>query len=323
MNINKTEITSTIKNRAFSIRTRTWTLTLVIIATLAFSMLVTITTKHKIDVVDFVLIAVLQILTHTIYFPDGEIFGAKNPSFIANRQSYNEKATAINQQKKIKRLREYCKVEFEERKKRYILNMCGVLDITLEELEILKQKSEDEIKHLESYEFTYIDPETKEEKSKLIFFSKAKRKKLYDLIFKKLPIEPNHPETIMSAVENNGNHAIKDGSVSYKARAYVKKILQAVVVGGILAYIGYTVRDGIGIAQIMRIFMYLTGLFSTAVLAFSSGETCTKVHKSRFYVELINFIDGFNEWDSENYKQDTDILKEEKKPEEETEEEDE
>ena len=115
----------------------------------------------------------------------------------------------------------------------------------------------------------------------------------------------------MSAVENNGNQAIKDGSIAYKARSYVRKFLQAVVIGGVFAYIGYTMRDGVGIPQIMQTLMYLTALFSTAVIAFSSGETCSKVYKSRFYIQLVNFIDSFNEWDSETYKAD-DILKEQK-----------
>jgi hypothetical protein len=44
--------------------------------------------------------------------------------------------------------------------------------------------------------------------------------------------------------------------------------------------------------------MYLTAFFSTAVLGFSSGENCSKIYKSRFYVDLVNFIDGFNEWDN-------------------------
>ena len=125
---------------------------------------------------------------------------------------------------------------------------------------------------------------------------KNKKKKLYNLIFKQLPVEPNHPETIMSAIENNGTKAVKDGSVAYKTHSYIRKILQAVVIGGIFAYIGYTVRDGIGIAEIVQIFMYLTSLFSAAVMSFSSGETCSKVYKSHFYVDLVNFIDGFNEW---------------------------
>lgn len=311
--MNRQELNNEIKDRASNIRLRTWTLTLAIIVTLSFTILVTITTKQEMSVIDFVLLCFIQIITHCLYFPDGEIYGQKNTTYQENRQSYNDKATAINENKKIKRLRKYCKIEFEERKERYILNECGALDITLEELNILKQKSEEEIKKLKSYEFTYIDPLTKEEKSKLIFFTRAKRKKLYNLIFKKLPIEQNYPETIMSAVENNGNKAIKDGSISFKAHSYIRKILQAVVIGGVFAYIGYTVRDGIGIAEIMQIMMYLTALFSTAVLAYSSGETCSKVYKNRFYLELANFIDSFNEWDAIEFSGNEEILKEEKK----------
>ena len=110
-------------------------------------------------------------------------------------------------------------------------------------------------------------------------------------------------EIIKSLVENNGNKAIKDGSISYKAQSYIRKILTAVVVGGIFAYIGYTLRDGFGFAQVVQICMYITTLFTTAVMAFTSGETCSKVHKSHFYLDLANFIDGFNEWNSKTNKE--------------------
>ena len=141
-----------------------------------------------------------------------------------------------------------------------------------------------------------------EEKGRLIFFSKHKRKILYNLIFKPIPVEKNYPETIMSAVENNGNKAIRDGSISYKSHSYIRKILMAVVVGGIFAYIGYTLRDGFGFTQVVQICMYITTLFTTAVMAFTSGEICSKVHKSHFYLDLANFLDSFNEWNSKQPK---------------------
>lgn len=292
-----------IKDKASTIRLRTWTLTLAIIVTLVFYFIVQVSTKQSINPVDFVFLCIVQIITHCLYFPDGDLYGQKNQSFISNKSAYNEKASAINQQKKIAKLRKYCQIEFEERKQRYILNECGAIDITLEELAVLKQLNEKEIKNLKKYEFEYLEVKndgTTEKNSKLVFFSRIKRKKLYNLIFKALPVEPNHPETIMSAVENNGAKAIRDGSISYKTQSYIRKIFTAVIIGGIFAYIGYTVRDGIGIAEIVQILMYLTSLFSTAVLSFTSGESCSKVYKSRFYVELVNFIDGFNEWDSQN-----------------------
>lgn len=289
------------KQRVETIRLRTWTLTLAILISLALYLLVNVTTRQSINWIDFVLLCTMQIIVHSLYFPDGDLFGQKDTAFISNKSAYNEKASEINEKKEIANLRKYCNYEFEERKERYILNQCGLIGITLEELDVLKQKSEKDILELEKFETKEIV--NGEEKSRLIFFSKHKRKILYDLIFKPLPVEKNHPETIMSAVENNGNKAIKDGSISYKAQSYIRKILTAVVVGGIFAYIGYTLRDGFGFAQVVQICMYVTTLFTTAVMAFTSGETCSKVHKSHFYLDLANFIDGFNEWNSKTNKE--------------------
>lgn len=289
------------KQRVETIRLRTWTLTLAILISLALYLLVNVTTRQSINWIDFVLLCTMQIIVHSLYFPDGDLFGQKDSAFISNKSAYNEKASEINEKKEIANLRKYCNYEFEERKERYILNQCGLIGITLEELDVLKQKSEKDILELEKFETKEIV--NGEEKSRLMFFSKHKRKILYDLIFKPLPVEKNHPETIMSAVENNGNRAIKDGSISYKAQSYIRKILTAVVVGGIFAYIGYTLRDGFGFAQVVQICMYVTTLFTTAVMAFTSGETCSKVHKSHFYLDLANFIDGFNEWNSKTNKE--------------------
>lgn len=275
------------KTRLHTIRLRTWTLTLVIVIALVFYFLVTIVTREGINWVDFILLCVMQIITHSLYFPDGDIFGQKDKAYQANKKSYNEKAESINRDKKIARLREYCKVEYEERKRRYIQNECDIIGITLEELELLKKKTESEIKTIESF---------KVNDALTIHFSKFKRRRLYALIFKKIPVEENLPETIMSAIEINTNKAIRDGSIVYRYASFIKKAFKAIVVGGIFAYIGYTARNGIGLAEVVSVIMYLTTLFSTAVFAFGAGENCSKVHKSQFYLELSNFIDGFNEW---------------------------
>ena len=295
---NENKYVNAAKSRMATIRIRTWTLTLAIIVSLVFYLLVNVTTKQAINWIDFLLLCTVQIIVHSLYFPDGDLFGQKDTAFISNKKAYNEKATDINQNKEIAQLRKYCKYEFEQRKQRYILNVLGEIGITEEEYEKLKQKTEKEIKDMKTFETKEIIDG--EEKGRLIVFSKHKKKLLSNLLFKPLPVEENHPETIMSAVENDGNKAIKDGSISYKAHSYIRKILMAVVVGGIFAYIGYTVRDGFGWTEIVSICMYLTTLFTTAVMAFTSGETCSKVYKSHFYLNLANFIDGFNEW---NFKQ--------------------
>lgn len=299
MNLENDYVKAT-KNRVGTIRLRTWTLTLAILISLAIYILVNVTTRQSINWVDFALLCTMQIIVHSLYFPDGDLFGQKDNAFISNKNAYNQKASDINENKEIANLRKYCDFEYEERKERYILNQCSIIGITLEELEVLKQKPEKEILKIEKFETKEIVDG--EEKGRLIFFSKHKRKILYNLIFKTIPVEKNSPETIMSAVENNGNKAIRDGSISYKAHSYIRKIFTAVIIGGFFAYIGYTLRDGFGFAQVVQICMYITTLFTTAVMAFTSGETCSKVHKSHFYLDLANFIDGFNEWNTKQPK---------------------
>ena len=289
-----------VHDRLSSVRTRTWSITLSLIVMLIFFYIMNVTTKQAMSWIDFLMLSFVQVVAHSIYFPDGEIFGTKDETFTNNKNNYNDKANKINQEKKHERLRTYCDVDFEERKKRYVLNQLAIIGISFEEFKQLKSKPAEEIKTIKRFETTEIIDGEKIPKT--IQFGRKKRKILCDLIFKPLPVERNHMETIMSAVENDGTHAIKDTSVAYKRRNYLSKFLKAVLVGGILAYVAYTARDGIGLAEITAIIMCIGSLFITATLAFSAGEQCTRVYKNRFYLELGNFIDEFAEWDARTVK---------------------
>ena len=286
-----------ISDRASALRIRTYVMTISILITLVFYLFVNVTTKQAISWIDFVLLCVVQILIYSTYFPDGELFGARDTTFQQNKSAYNEKAVAVNEEHKIALLRDFCKVDFERRIKTYIENECGALGITLEELDQLRALDPDVVKKLKEFTFKYPTENPDKPDEKLVKFTRHKRKRIYNLLFKPIPVEENHAETIMSAIENNGQNAIKDTSVSFKTRSYIMKVIKAVIIGGLFAYIGYTLRDGIGIPEIVNICMYLTTIIANAVMAYTTGETCTKVYKNRFYVELANFIDEFREWE--------------------------
>lgn len=281
-----------VAKRALAVRTRTWSLTLVILITLGFYIAVNVTTRQSINPIDFALLCIMQVVVNALYFPDGEIFGQKSSVFVSNRETYNQKATQINQCGQFERLREYCEYEYEQRKKRYINTQCGFIGITLDELDELKTKPEEDIKKKKEWEFVHG------EKTITVRMSRAKRKILHALIFDPLPIEHNNPDTITSAVERDDKKSIKDKSKPYKRNKYVRVALGAVLIGGLFSYITYKLVEGFGIEQIVQICMYVTTMFSTAVRSFTDGETCSKVYKSQFYIDLINFIDGFNEWNA-------------------------
>lgn len=268
-----------------SIRARTWTITIAIIVCLLLYLMVSLV-KKEFDVLEFILMVFIQIVIHLAYFPDGELFGQKNETFINNRAMYNKKADIVNSNKAMGKLHEYCKYEFEVRKQNYIASMCSRAGITVEDLEIFKQKTKKELKKLTSIE---ID-------GRYITFAKYQIKIISNLIHKEIPVQENKASTIMSAIETNEDKAIKDESIAYRNTAHIKKISIALFLGGFFALIGYTLRQGFGWEQVASIAMYITTILTTAVLAFTSGETCTKVHKNNFYLRLINFLSSFFEW---------------------------
>lgn len=277
---------SKIKDRTATIRIRTWALTASIIISLVLYFLVNVGFSSKVNPVDLVFIATLQIVIHCLYFPDGELMGQNSPAFIQNKACYNEKASAINNNHKIGDLRTYCEANLAQRRQRYINNVCGTIGISAEEYAVAMRMSKKEL----------FKAEKIESNGNVFHLTYGRKRALSQLLYRQLPVEANNPETILSAVENDINKAIKDDSVGFKTRAYIKKIIMALVFGTFLAYISYSARDGIDISLVVKIATYITSMLTTAVTSYSKGEICQRVYKNKFYVDLSNFIDGFFEW---------------------------
>lgn len=271
------------------VRKRTWLITLIILITLVLYFLVVVGWGTQFNLIDFVFTCFISLTIYYTYFPDGEIFGSMDATFISNKEVYNTKATSVNNRRLIGRLREYCITEYKERCDRYVLNEIGRLGLEMEQYEALKKLDRKEFCELKQLEYN----------GKLIMLPRAKKRALMKLMWGTLPVEPNHPETVMSAISNSGNKSIHDSSKSYKTKEYVLKAVKSILIGGFLAYIGYTVKDGITLADIVKIFVYITNMITTAVMSYSAGETCTKVYKNKFYVDLSLFIDSFDEWNSQ------------------------
>ena len=282
----KKEFVGKVKSGTHTIRIRTWTLSVAIIGAIVLYFLVQVGFDSEVNLVDLLFLSTIQVVVHFLYFPDGDLFGQKAPVYVSNKNTYNDKATEITENGRVGKLREYCVVEYNRRRQLYIATVCGHIGIEVKDYERLMQLPQEEVKHLKSVETA----------GKTIYLTKKRRKWLYDLIFEPLPVETNDPETILSATEERFGAAVNDESVHYRKNQNVKRVIQSFVVGTALAYIGYTSRDGITLAVIVKTVVNLVSVFTTAVMSFSRGETCSSVYRNRFYVKLSNFIDGFNEW---------------------------
>ena len=282
----KKDFVGKVKNGSSTIRLRTWTLSVAIIGAIILYFLVQVGFDNEVNFVDLLFLSTIQIVVHFLYFPDGDLFGQKAPVYVSNKNTYNDKATEITENGRVGKLRDYCVIEYNRRRQLYIATVCGHIGIEVKDYERLMQLPQEEVKHLKSVETA----------GKTIYLTKKRRKWLYDLIFEPLPVETNDPETILSATEERFGAAVNDESVHYRKKQNVKRVIQSFVVGTALAYIGYTSRDGITLAVIVKTVVNLVSVFTTAVMSFSRGETCSSVYRNRFYVKLSNFIDGFNEW---------------------------
>lgn len=283
--VDSNEIKKETVSRVKSLRARTIILTLALTCCIAFYCLMQWIITGEINIVGLIISGLIQIITHFAYFNDGFLYGEKDDVYKANRTAYNKKADDVNEKKQFNQLRQYCKIEYEQRKQRYIDAKLSYIGITHEEFNELKQKSIEEIKTIDKFEFD----------GRIIFFTKKRRKALYNLVFEEIPIEENEPEFIMSAVSFNKSKAITDGSTIYETRVHVIRILRATLVAVFLAYISYSFKS-FGWENLVEMGIYLITMIVTAVFSYSAGEKGTKVYKSKFYNELSMFLDGFTTW---------------------------
>ena len=283
-------------NKGLVIRIRTITLTTLVIAVLALYLLVQTYFRDEISWIDFIILTAVTIIIHFVYFPDGELNGQRDIRYITNNQAYNDKAELINAKRQIFNLNEYCKVDFDTRKKSYVETHCGYLEITPEILEYFRDTYS--YKDIKKREYLYTDAT----ENKKYFLSKYKRKQLIKLLFKELPIGYNFPDTILSAKETDSSKAIVDESKRFKYITNTTKIITAIIIGLVLAYIGLSKKDGFTIADLAKMLMYLTSIVSTAVFSYSAGEKSMKIFKCDFYIALCNFIERFFVWLLEDKK---------------------
>lgn len=268
------------------LRTRTLALTFTLTTGIVFYCLMQWVITGNLDLISLIISGLIQILTHFAYYDDGKIYGEKDSGFKANKDAYNADANKVNDDNMFSELKNYCQEEFKERKQRYLNAKFSYIGISESDFILLKQMSENEINKLQKFE---------NEKT-IIHFTKKKRKVLYDLIFKPLPIEPNEPEFIMSAVSFDKSKGIKDKSVLFEKITHIRVVLKATILALFIAYIGISLRDNFFWESIVEMIYFIIVMVYTAIFSFSSGEKHTRIYKSNFYNELTMFLDGFFEY---------------------------
>lgn len=139
-------------SRVRSMRKRTWLVSGVLVVSLAFYVLVSVNVGKEINILDFLVLATMQVIVHGVYFPDGALFGEKDATFTTNKNAYNDKAYRVNEEACFGELREYCKIEWERRKHEYVISELNAIGITEKEFCEIKKLSAAEIKKLKEFE---------------------------------------------------------------------------------------------------------------------------------------------------------------------------
>lgn len=268
------------------IRLRTWTLTLTITALLILYIFVTIGVNSKLQWIDFAITASIQIITHFAYFADGERYGETDALYISARRNYNTNASYVMTESSVEKLRDYCEVDYENRKSDYIKDTCSKLGILVSELEEISKMPAREIRRLKKWESN----------GTTIYFDMAKRRTLKKLVFGKNPVEKNHTSTVLSAIDRDYVEAIKDGSKKYRSGRHIYRLLRSVVVGGVFAYIGFCMRDGLSFEAVVKSAAFMGSMICSAISSYIAGERASREYRKQFYLELSLFLASFFSW---------------------------
>ena len=280
------EIGEGLRERAKSLRSRTIFVSLSLTVLIVFYCLLQWVITGEINVISLIIVGAIQLISHFTYYDDGILFGQRDKKYEEAAEAYNNKADEINENHKFSALEKYCDYEFEERKQRYIRTQLGYIGIEEDAFLELKQKSQKDIKTLKSYTHD----------GRIMFFTRKRKKLLYNLIFKPIPVEKNEPETIMSAVSLDKTRALKNDFESYTHKIHTMRVLGSTVVSTFFALIGIYLKS-FSLESIFEMAIYMSSMIITSVFSYSAGEKGVKIYKKKFYIELAQFIDNFNEWE--------------------------
>lgn len=276
-----------IKYKSTIIRIPTILFSFLMIGTLTIYFLVSVQFGSNLDWANFILLGTMEVATFYLYYPDGQLKGQISDRYINNKQAYNSKASKVNAKRQVKNLQAYCIVEYKERIKEHIETELGYCDLDYNDYVYLKSHiSEQILKRSKSIE---ID-------GKMVYLDKHKKKRLYALLFKKMPVNPNNSRTILSAVESNSQSAIVDGSKKDKTNAQIRMVFKVLSIALFSGYMVVNNRDGLTLTAIAQLVMDLFAIFLIAIVSYMQGENNQKTYKANFYMDLSIFLDNFYEW---------------------------
>jgi hypothetical protein len=264
MNFDETK--KMIKEELSTIRHRAWAFTGMLIVTIISYLIVNVFFKDALNIADVIIVLTFQIAVIAIWFPEGEAKGECTTAFISNRKNYNERAENIIVQGKIERLADYCEYEFLERCKNFKQSILSKFGLTIQNYQDVKTLTKKQIKTIRKME-------------KQVF-----------------GIKPNNVRTIMCGVEIDYRGAISNGSDRAKKLAFINQFAVSLIFSTVLGYIGYSAHS-ISLEDVIRAFFYISLITYRLIAAYRHGYENITIRKNKFYVDLINFINCFWEWD--------------------------
>ena len=125
------------------VRARAWLVLIALLLAIAFYFIFTVVKNDTVNLINLIFMSTIGIATHFAMFPEGENYGQTTTVFVNNKLAYNSRAVAVNENRAVKELREYCEIEYTERRERYIRNQLGIIGITYEEYEEFKKQNRD------------------------------------------------------------------------------------------------------------------------------------------------------------------------------------
>jgi hypothetical protein len=275
-----------VRTKHLIVRIPTIIFTIVMFITLGLYFLVNVICGSTLDVPNFIMLAFMETTSYLLYYPDGQLKGQASERYLTNKENYNTNANKVNKKRQNRNLQDYCVYEYKQRIQEYIETQLGYCDLNYNDYLYLKDRITE--KELKRSKYVNINGEE-------VYLSKASKKILYRLLFKKMPVKANTSKMMLSAVESRAEASIRDKSKRDKALSDLRMIIK---IGAIAYFSGYMIvtTKAFTFETVVQMVMDLTSILVVIVLSYYMGEKNQRVYKADFYMELSQFLENFFEW---------------------------
>lgn len=216
----------------------------------------------------------LTILAIIFWLPSGKEYGAKDKTYISNKQAFDDKANAISKNQQFGKLDKFCTYKNEKRRYEKIVKMLNKVVLDIDTLS------------------RYKDVESVNADEKL---NKKQKKMLVHLLTKQVEVRELTSFQITTGIDDAKDENYHNSENLHQTLFMIRKIVFGIATSVFLASIIISAKK-VGIAEITQLCLWLTSIIMNIFFSFLKGIKLIRVDRNRYYIKMANLLSEFDEW---------------------------